>query len=85
MGDYGEEDRHSIEKIVRVAAQAIKEELNILTDEEHAFLKAWVLREKRATERWENIKTQVLGWGALALAGWLGKIILDAVVQWVRK
>lgn len=74
-----------IQTIVRVAAQTIKQELNILTDEEHAFLKAWLVREKRAEERWEKIKTHVLGWGVVAFVGWIGTVLFDSVVHIIKR
>jgi len=33
----------------------------------HAFLDSWISREQRKQERWEKVRTQVTGWGVLAV------------------
>lgn len=45
--------------------------------EHHAFVKALMERERRKTELWEKVKTQVLGWGLIAAVGTLGTIIFE--------
>lgn len=50
-----------------------------LADEEIDALRAIVKREQREAERWEAIKRQTLGWGVIAIAGWLGAIALKAI------
>jgi len=40
--------------------------------EQHAFLHEWIEEIKRKRERHEKIKTQVIGWGLIALLGAIG-------------
>lgn len=37
----------------------------------HKFVEAMMIREQRKQEMWEKIKTQVLAWGAIGVAGFL--------------
>lgn len=38
----------------------------------HAFIDVLIEREQKKSQLWENIKTQVLGWGIIGVAGGLG-------------
>lgn len=78
-------DTQEIEKIVHALVLALHPQQTVLSPQEHEFIKALYLREQRSSERWEKIKTQVLGWGALALVGWLGTVILDGIKHLVGK
>lgn len=40
--------------------------------DDHEFIEILREREQRAQERWENIKTQLLGWGIVGIAGMIG-------------
>lgn len=39
------------------------------------FIESFIRREKRKQERWETIKTKVLGWGIIGLLGAVGTAV----------
>ena len=41
-------------------------------EEHHEFVRMLIKKEERKKERWEKVKTQVLGWGIVALIGAVG-------------
>lgn len=45
------------------------------------FLQAWKLRERRKSEMWEAIKTQVLGWGIVAIIGTVGTWVASNILH----
>lgn len=47
-------------------------------EDHHRFIDTMIKKEERAQQRWETIKTQVLGWGVIALIGSVG----TAVYHW---
>ena len=69
----------AMEKPIAIGVAVAMREHGRLTAEEIDVLRVIVKREAREAERWERIKGQVLGWGVIAIAGWLGKLVLDAV------
>lgn len=71
-----------IKSTVREAVHEVIVEHRMLADEEIDALRAIVKREAREAERWEAIKRQTLGWGVIAIAGWLGAIALKAIEHW---
>lgn len=48
----------------------------------HDYIDSEIEKNARDAERWEKIKTQVLGWGVIAIVGWLGTIALKAIENW---
>lgn len=44
---------------------------------DHAFLRMLEERERRKDEMWEKVKTQVLGWGIIAVVGGIGAWLLN--------
>lgn len=40
-----------------------------ISEDEHAFIKAMLLREQRRSERWNKVRTQTLGWSIIAALG----------------
>lgn len=44
----------------------------------HDYIQMCIERERRRREMWEKVKTQVLGWGIIAMIGFLGKIAWDS-------
>ena len=75
---------HDIEGIVRTAVEQLKKEIPLLSREEHDFIAMLIRREQIRFDRWEKIKTQVLGWGIIAIAGWIGVIVWDNVIRMSR-
>ncbi|MFZ1395656.1 MAG: hypothetical protein WAS33_02105 [Candidatus Promineifilaceae bacterium] len=71
-----------IKSAVREAVHEVIVEHRMLADEEIDALRAIVKREAREAERWEAIKRQTLGWGVIAIAGWLGTFALKAIEHW---
>lgn len=69
----------AVEKPIAIGVAVAMREHSKLTAEEIEAMRVIVRREAREAERWEKIKTQLLGWGVIAIAGWLGKLVLDAV------
>lgn len=57
------------------------ESIALVTPGEHEFLKMLIRREQLRAERWEKIKIHVLGWGIVGAVGWLGAVVLDAIVK----
>ena len=45
------------------------------------FLEAWKLKEQRKAEMWETIKTQVFGWGIVAIMGSIGAWVADNLLH----
>jgi len=41
----------------------------------HLFIAKWIAKEKREEERWEKIKTHVLGWGIIGIIGSIGTAV----------
>jgi len=63
--------------------EAIEESMNRhVHDSHHVYVDTMIERNKREQERWEKIKSQVLGWGIIAIAGWIGKLVLDALTHY---
>ena len=38
----------------------------------HAFIEAMIQKEERKQETWQKVKVQVLGWGVIAISGFIG-------------
>lgn len=74
-----------IDAIAEAVINTLRSEVTFVTADEHAFLKAWIKREEIRAERWEKIKVHVLGWGVVAAVGWLGSIILDAIIRTLHR
>lgn len=53
-----------------VAAQIMPEELH---REHHAFIAAWIEKQKQKQERFDKIKLQVGGWALITALGAIGK------------
>jgi siroheme synthase (precorrin-2 oxidase/ferrochelatase) len=60
--------REDIQEAVREAL----DEQCYYPDEHRQFINALIKREHVRAERWEAIKIQILGWGAVAAVGWIG-------------
>jgi DNA-binding transcriptional ArsR family regulator len=43
-----------------------------LTEEERDFVRMLVSRERIKAQRWEDLRRQLCGWGAISLAGTIG-------------
>jgi hypothetical protein len=71
----------TVEKIVHKVIDIIRAEMLFMSHDEHEFLRTLIHREQIRAERWEKIKTQVLGWGIIAVAGWLGTVVWDNVIR----
>jgi hypothetical protein len=69
------------DEIHQVIQTAIKE-LHVLSTDESEYVRVLWAREKRAQERWEKIKVHVMGWGIVALVGWIGALALQALEHW---
>jgi len=69
--------QYVLNKAVEAGVDKAIERRVMLSAEETETLRMIVRREAREAERWEKIKSQVLGWGVIAIAGWIGKFILD--------
>lgn len=71
-----------IKSTVREAVHEVILEHRQLADEEIDALRAIVRREARQQDRWDKIKIHVLGWGIVAIVGWVGAFALKAVENW---
>lgn len=74
-----------VNRIEPVVRESVRIEIAHLIDIEtkvharhHEYITSQIESNARDAERWEKIKTQVLGWGAITLVGWLGTLILKA-------
>ena len=47
--------------------------------EHHAFVNLMIQREERKKEMWNKVKTQVLGWGIIAIVGSFGAWALSHI------
>ena len=47
--------------------------------EHHSFVESLIEKEHRKQERWEKIKTQVLGWGIMVVVGSIGAWVLNHI------
>lgn len=57
---------------------------NVIVDKEthsdhHEWIKSQIRKEKRRQEMWVKIKTQVIGWGIIAIAGSIGAWVIRHV------
>lgn len=75
-----------LEKLRKAFGDIVEEKLQHIIDIEtkthgkhHEYIQSQIDRNRRDEERWEKVKTQVLGWGVIAIAGWIGKLVLDAI------
>lgn len=41
-----------------------------ISEDEHVFIRAMLVREQRKSERWNKVKTQTVGWAVIAALGW---------------
>jgi hypothetical protein len=48
---------------------------NDIHTEHHDFIQILIEREERKKERWEKVKTQVLGWGIIGMIGAMGSAV----------
>lgn len=69
----------AVEKPIAIGVAVAMREHSKLTAEEIEAMRVIVRREAREAERWEKIKTQVLGWGIIAIVGWIGALVLKAL------
>lgn len=77
------------ETVAPIVRDAVRNEIQHLIDLEtkthskhHEYIQSQIDANRISAERWEKIKTQVLGWGVIAIVGWLGKLVLDAVAHY---
>jgi glycyl-tRNA synthetase (class II) len=77
-----------VSRIVPVVRESARAEIEHLIDIEtkthakhHEYINSQIEMNAIAKERWEKVKTQTLGWGILALAGWLGTVVLEALMK----
>lgn len=78
-----------VNRIVPVVRDSVRDEIEHLISIEtkthakhHDYINSQIDKNARDAERWEKIKTQVLGWGVIAIVGWLGTIALKAIEHW---
>lgn len=78
-----------VSRIEPVVRESVRAEIEHLIDLEtkthgkhHEYIQSQIERNRIDAERWEKIKTQLLGWGVIAIVGWIGKLILDAVAHY---
>lgn len=68
------------EEFKKILDETLADHLDPITHKEHhEAIEAIILREKRKQEMWQKIKTQVLGWGIIALIGWIGSLVYKAL------
>jgi hypothetical protein len=70
------------ERLIEIMDEALEKRSRIDAEshaEHHAFIAALIEREHRKREMWEAIARQVLGWGAVAIAGAIGSVILKSL------
>ncbi|MGE0373448.1 MAG: hypothetical protein AB7Q01_16430 [Gammaproteobacteria bacterium] len=46
---------------------------------DHEFVALLIERRRIRAERWEKVKTHVLGWGAVAAVGWLASQVAQSL------
>jgi len=66
------------EKIKNIIETALEERsrVDIAThSEHHEFIQRFIEEQDRKQEMWETIKSQVLGWGIIAIVGTLGTVV----------
>lgn len=47
--------------------------------EHHDFIEAMVQKEQRKQEMWQKVKTQVVGWGVIAVIGSIGAYVINHI------
>ena len=81
---------HSTQELADAVATALREQLANLTvpedmhREHHEFIRTYIEERRIKQERAEKIKTQVLGWGIVALLSGIGTAFYNAL-QHVRE
>lgn len=80
---YGEEGfERAITKVVTEGIDNVMRQYIHLSQEEAEVLRMIVKKEARQAEMWEKVKSQVLGWGIIAIVGWLGLATLKMLENW---
>lgn len=80
---YGEEGfERAINKVIRSGIDDVMRQYIHLSHEEAEVLRMIVRKDARRAEMWEKVKSQVLGWGIIAIAGWLGLAALKMLENW---
>lgn len=68
------------EAIVNAVKEAIAEcHSGCYPDEHREFINAWILRERRKSELWSSVQSQVLGWGIIAIIGAFGAYAMSVI------
>lgn len=78
-----------LEDADRIVRDAMRSELQHIIDIEtkthgkhHEYIQSQIDRNNRDEERWEFIKRHVLGIAAVSFLGWIGKLIIDAILHY---
>jgi len=71
-----DQDLHAVAEII-ARTRPIADEIHM---EHHQFISEWIVRSRRRAEMFDKIRTQVGGWGVIAVLSGIGY----AVWEWVR-
>jgi hypothetical protein len=78
----------SDERLIGLLTQALEIHANKtsdagLTEEERDFVRMLVSRERIKAQRWEDLRRQLCGWGAISLAGTIGYWVQSYVAAFI--
>jgi hypothetical protein len=79
----------SDERLIGLLAQALELHASKtgdsgLTEEERDFVRMLVSRERIKAQRWEDLRRQLCGWGAISLAGTIGYWVQGYIVAFIN-
>ncbi len=66
---------------LKLKAEAEYDQVHV---EHHVFIQAMIEREKRRSRLFEKVESQILGWGAVAIAGAIGTVLLRAIKSYLN-
>lgn len=78
-----------VSRIVPVVRESVRLEIEHLIDIEtkthakhHEYINSQIEANAIAKERWEKVKTHVLGIAVVSFLGWIGSLVLAAIQNW---